>query len=61
MGRLRHTLVGLFAGIGLIAGAGSSDLLEPSPVQAGQGRIILMATQTPMVYDFTLNDIDGKP
>ena len=34
MGRLRHTLVGLFAGIGLIAGGGSSDLLEPSPAQA---------------------------
>ena len=28
MGRLRHTLVGLFAGIGLIADGGSSDLVN---------------------------------
>ena len=28
MGRLRHILVGLFAGIGLIAGGGSSDLVN---------------------------------
>ena len=61
MSRLRHTLVGLFAGIGLIAGGGSSDLLEPSSAQAKQEGTILMAAQMPMVYDFTLNDIDGKP
>jgi len=61
MGKLRHTLVGLLAGIGLIAGGGSSDLLEPSPAQAKQEGTILMAAQTHMVYDFTLNDIDGKP
>jgi glutathione peroxidase len=59
---LRHALVGLFAGIGLIAGGGSSDLFETSPAEAKQeGAILLMAAQTPMVYDFTLNDIDGKP
>ena len=61
MRRSCHTLVGLLAGIGLIAGGGSSDLLEPSPAQAKQEGTILMAAQTPMVYDFTLNDIDGKP
>ena len=61
MSRLRHTLVGLFAGIGLIAGGGSSDLLEPSSPQAKEEGPILMAAQMPMVYDFTLNDIDGKP
>jgi len=51
----------LFAGIGLIAGGGSSDLLEPSSPQAKEEGPILMAAQMPMVYDFTLNDIDGKP
>ena len=61
MKRLRHTLVGLSATIGLIAGVGSSDLLEPSLAQAEQEGTVLMAAQTPMVYDFTLNDIDGKP
>jgi glutathione peroxidase len=61
MNRLRHTLVGLFAGIGLIAGGGSSDLLEPSLAQGAQDGTIRMAAQTPMVFDFTLNDIDGKP
>jgi glutathione peroxidase len=61
MGRLRHTLLGLFAAIGLTAGGGSSDLLEPSLAQARQEGTILMAAQTPAVYDFTLNDINGKP
>ena len=61
MGRLPHACVGLFAGIGLIAGSESSDLLEPSFGQAKQEGTILMAAQAPMVYGSTLNDIDGKP
>jgi len=60
LGRLRHTLLGLFATIGLIAGGESSDLLDQSFAQAKQEGTILMAAQTPMVYDFTLKDIDGK-
>ena len=60
MERLRHTFVGLLAGIGLISGAASSDLLESNYAQAKQEGTVLMATQTPTVYDFTLNDIDGK-
>jgi glutathione peroxidase len=58
---LHYRLAGLFATIGLIAGVGSSELLEPGPAQAKQEGAVLMAAQTPMVYDFTLNDIDGKP
>jgi len=61
MGRLDRTLMGVFTGIGLIAGSGSSGLLESSPVLAAQEGTMLMAAQTPMIYDFTLNDIDGKP
>jgi len=57
-----HQVLGCaLAAIGLIAGVGSSDLLEPKPAQATQEGTVLMAAQTPMVYDFTLNDIDGKP
>ena len=58
---IRHMLGGLLAAIGLIAGGGSSDLLEPRLAQAKQEGAIRMAAQAPMVYDFTLNDIDGKP
>src|SRR4029077_17890865 len=61
MGRLLYAFPGLFAGISLIAGGGSSDVLEPSSAQAKEEGTILMAAQMPMVYDFTLNDIDGKP
>ena len=61
MERLRHTFVGLLAGIGLIAGAASSDLLRATHAVAKQEGTVRMAAQAPMVYDFTLNDIDGKP
>ena len=61
MEQLRRSLVGLLIGMSSVVGIGSSNLLEPSPAQAGEEGTILMAAQTPMVYDFTLNDIDGKP
>ena len=61
MRRLRYTMIGLLTATGLLAGGGSRDLVDPSPAQAGEEGTILMAAQTPMVYDFTLNDIDGKP
>ena len=61
MEQFRRSLVGFLIGMSSIIGMGSSDLLEPSPAQAREEGIKLMATQTPMVYDFTLNDIDGKP
>jgi glutathione peroxidase len=61
MGNLRHTWAGVLVGIGVIASAASSDLLEPRSAQAREEGAVLMAAQTPMVYDFTLNDIDGKP
>lgn len=61
MEQLHRSLVGFLIGMSSIIGMGSSDLLEPSPAQAREEGIKLMATQTPMVYDFMLNDIDGKP
>jgi glutathione peroxidase len=57
----RYLLGGLLTAIGLVSGGGSSDLFDPSSVQASEEGVILVAAQTPMVYDFTLNDIDGKP
>lgn len=61
MEQLRQSLVGFLIGMSSIVGMGSSNLLEPSLAQAREEGTILMAAQTPMVYDFTLNDIDGKP
>ena len=61
MRSLPHVLLGLSVTIGVIAGGWSTDLLDLSSAQAKQEGTILMAAQTPMVYDFTLNDIDGKP
>lgn len=61
MGTLRQLLVGALAAIGVIAGGGSIDPLEPTYAQANPEGTALMAAQTSMVYDFTLNDIDGKP
>ena len=61
MNRSHQLLGGALAAIGLIAGVGSSDLLGLTHAAAKQEGTVLMAAQTPMVYDFTLNDIDGKP
>jgi glutathione peroxidase len=56
-----HVLLGFCATLGVIAGGGSSDRLEPGLAQAEQEGTVPMAAQAPMIYDFTLNDIDGKP
>jgi glutathione peroxidase len=61
MGSVSYTIVGVFAGVCLFVGGGSTSLLDPSFAQAKQEGTMLMAAQTPMIYDFTLNDIDGKP
>ncbi len=55
--------------LGLVASCGSGYFLWPGPVQAGesvgiqhQGRMgAHTVKQTPSVYDFTLDDIDGRP
>lgn len=43
-----------------LAGCGPS-YLGPDQAQASEKGILLMAAQTGSVYDFTLDDIDGKP
>ena len=61
MRQWRLILVGVLAGIGLVAAGGLIRPFELSVAQASEEGAMLMAAQTPMVYDFTLNDIDGKP
>lgn len=59
-------LTGALAGFmfSIVASCGSGYLLHAPPAEAGtidQKGSLLMAAQTGSVYDFTLDDIDGKP
>ena len=58
-------LIGTLTGFmfSIVASCGSGYFLHTPPVQAGETdqKGILMAAQTGGVYDFTLDDIDGKP
>ncbi len=66
---MQRALVIVFGwSLGLLASCGSGYFFWPGPVQAAgpsaprsQPSEVLMASQTSTVYDFTLNDIDGKP
>jgi glutathione peroxidase len=53
-------LAGAVVIAGLLAGCGPS-YLGPDPAQASEKGPLVMAAQTGSVYDFTLDDIDGKP
>jgi glutathione peroxidase len=53
------SLRGIGLGLGLIAGCIAIYLLGLSSVQAREEQ--RMAAKNPALYDFTLNDIDGKP
>ncbi len=53
-------LAGAVAIAGLLAGCGPS-YLGPDQAQASEKGPLVMAAQTVSVYDFTLDDIDGKP
>ena len=54
------TLAGLALVAGTAAGCGPS-YLSPDQAQASEKGPLLMAAQTGSVYDFTMDDIDGKP
>jgi len=47
------------AGLGVLAGIGTSDCLTSVPAQAAE-EVLLMAAKTTSLYDFAMNDIDGK-
>ena len=58
---------GLAIALGLVAGCGPGYIWGLHPVQAGSVELPTvkvssqMSAQSTRVYDFTLNDIDGKP
>ncbi len=45
--------------LGVLAGIGTSDCLTSVPAQAAE-EVLLMAAKTTNLYDFAMNDIDGK-
>jgi glutathione peroxidase len=52
--------LGVVLGLAVIAGGGSTYLFGLGSAQAMQEGL-LMADKGPSLYDFTMNDIDGKP
>ena len=57
---MSRALLGIVLGLGVIAGCGSTYLFGLGSAQAAQEGW-LMTAKSPTVYDFTMNDIDGKP
>lgn len=59
---MSRALLGILLGLGVLAGCGSTYLFlfGLSSAQAGQEGP-LTAAKTTSLYDFTMNDIDGKP
>lgn len=57
---MSRALLGVVLGLGILAGCGSTYLFGLDSAQAGQEGL-LMAAKTTSVYDFTMDDIDGKP
>ncbi|TKS60283.1 MAG: glutathione peroxidase [Nitrospira sp.] len=57
---MSRALLGMVLGLVVLAGCGSTYLFGLSSAQAGQEGA-LMAVKTANLYDFTMNDIDGKP
>ncbi len=64
MGFGRQILLGMGLSLGTLASCSSSYLFEPGGAQAAQATEkgpMLMAAKTAPIYDFTMDDIDGKP
>jgi glutathione peroxidase len=61
MSAVRRWVVSIGLGAGLVAGCSSNYLFEPGAAQAAQEGIAVMAAKTTGLYDFTLDDIDGRP
>ena len=55
----------LFLALGIVAGCSPGYVMTPTGAQAGEAneptQDALMSTQSSSIYNFTLNDIDGKP
>jgi glutathione peroxidase len=61
MAAIRRWLMSIGLGAGLVAGCSSSYLFEPGGAQAAQEGMMVMSAKTMGLYDFTLDDIDGRP
>lgn len=61
MGFGRQILLGMGLGLGTLAACNSSYLFGPGGAQAAEKGPIVMVAKTASIYDFTLDDIDGKP
>ncbi|MEX5215338.1 MAG: glutathione peroxidase [Nitrospiraceae bacterium] len=61
MSTVRRWVTGLGLGAGLVAGCNSSYLFESNGAQAAQEGTMVMAAKTTGLYDFSLDDIDGRP
>ena len=57
---MSRALRSIVMGLVLLAGYGSINLFGLSATHAGEAGVV-MAAKTPTLYDFTMNDIDGKP
>lgn len=57
---MSRPLLGMVLGLGVLAGCGSTYLFDLGSAHAGQEGT-LMAAKTTSLYDFTMDDIDGKP
>lgn len=57
---MSRALLGLVLGLGLLAGNGPMDHFGLGSAQA-ESEGTLMAAKTKSLYDFTMDDIDGKP
>jgi glutathione peroxidase len=62
---MRQPYQWLFLGLGIVAGCSPGYFFSPTGAQAGGSKEgqqgAQMTTQAPSIFDFTLNDIDGKP
>ena len=58
---VRRWLMSIGLGAGLVASCNSGYLFEPRGAQAAQEGTMVMAAKTSGLYDFTLDDIDGRP
>jgi glutathione peroxidase len=60
--RIAKTLpVVVVCGLGVVAGCTSGYLFDLPAAQAEEKGPVLMASKTASIYNFTLDDIDGKP
>ncbi len=62
---MRRPYQWLFLALGIVAGCSPGYFMTPTGAQAADAKErtqgAQMSTQSPSIYDFTMNDIDGKP